>query len=160
MIGSSSIVLDHQRQFQWALLLPKLPKQLPVPLNVNIPSAFHLHQRPTLPPHPLLQQANPQLRVQPFIHNLRPVAHVMNVGSHFSVSNSCFTNDSHQPSTSMPLTPILHDRSVPSAPSSPAPLSRIRQPSIPHHLPYLKAPKAPQISHIHKSFPTLARILH
>ena len=54
----SDCLKDRQRHSQWAHPLPKQPKQLPVPLDVNIPSACHLHHHPTPRLQPLLQQAN------------------------------------------------------------------------------------------------------
>lgn len=136
-----SAAFEHQRQNQWVLPLPKQPKPLLAPLDVSILSASHLRHRPMPPPRPLLQQANLQLQVQLCILDRRPATHVMN------------------PSTSTPLTPILHDPFVLLAQCSRAQLSPTHQPSIPHHLHHLKALKAPQISHIRRSSPTLARIL-
>lgn len=81
---------DQQRHSQWARPLPKQPKQLPAPLDVNILSASHLRhlrhlrQRLTLPPHPSFQQANLQLQVQTCIHSRRLAAHVINVDFHLS----------------------------------------------------------------------------
>ena len=81
----NSVAFTHQRHSQWAHPLPKQPKQQPALLDVNILSACHLHRRPMPLPHPLLQQANQQLQVQPYILKHRPEIHVMNVSSIVSV---------------------------------------------------------------------------
>lgn len=77
----STYLKNRQRHSQWVHLLPKQQKRLPMPPDVNIPSACHLRHHPTPRLQPLLQQANQQLQVQPSILNRKSAIHVTNVSS-------------------------------------------------------------------------------
>ena len=127
------------------------PQRVPLPPTSNSPSA---------PPPPTGQPTAPGPAVHPQSQasSTRDQCRFSALTFHFSAP--CFTDTGHQPSISMPLILISLDPSVLSAQSSPTQFSRIHQFSIPHHLPHPKALKAPQTSHIHQSFQTLARILH
>ena len=124
------------------------PQRVPPPPSSNAPSA---------PPAPAGQptDAGPTVHPRPEASNARTECKVFSSTVRLNI-----TDDNQQPSTLMHLIPISHDPFVLSALSSPAQLSRIHQPLVLHHLHHRKALKAHQTSHIHKSSPTLAKILH
>ena len=124
------------------------PQREPPPPSSNAPFA---------PPPPAGQPTapGPTVHPPPEASNARTECRLLS----FELYVWNTTNDGQQPSILMLRTPILHNPYVLSALSSPAQLSRIHQPSLPHHLRHPKTLKAHRISHIHKSFPILARIL-